>query len=83
MSASITRRDRSITFKLGSIGFQASDGFALSRMRVRQDGGRPEARDLFAAARMSPKRLIDLNREVRAFRDAVTDSIEKNASARP
>ena len=38
---------------------------------------------LFAAARMPPKRLIDLNREVRAFRDAVTDSIEKNASARP
>jgi DNA-binding MarR family transcriptional regulator len=38
---------------------------------------------LFAAARMSPKRLIDLNREVRAFRDAVTDSMEKIASARP
>jgi MarR family transcriptional regulator, organic hydroperoxide resistance regulator len=38
---------------------------------------------LFAAAGMSPKRLIDLNREVRAFRDAVTDSIEKSASARP
>jgi DNA-binding MarR family transcriptional regulator len=32
---------------------------------------------LFAAARMSPKRLIDLNREVRAFRDAVNDSMEK------
>jgi hypothetical protein len=31
---------------------------------------------------MSPKRLIDLNREVRAFRDAVTDFIEKDASAR-
>ena len=38
---------------------------------------------LFAAARMPPKRLIDLNREVRAFRDAVTNSIETNASARP
>jgi MarR family transcriptional regulator, organic hydroperoxide resistance regulator len=38
---------------------------------------------LCAAAGMSPKRLIDLNREVRAFRDAVTDSIEKTASARP
>ncbi len=34
---------------------------------------------LFAAASMTPKRLIDLNREVRAFRDAVTDFIEKNA----
>jgi MarR family transcriptional regulator, organic hydroperoxide resistance regulator len=33
---------------------------------------------LFAAARMTPKRLIDLNREVRAFRDAVADSIEKD-----
>jgi hypothetical protein len=37
---------------------------------------------LFAAARMSPKRLIDLNREVRAFRDAVTDFIENDASAK-
>jgi DNA-binding MarR family transcriptional regulator len=37
---------------------------------------------LFAAARMSPKRLNDLNREVRAFRDAVADFIEKDASAR-
>lgn len=37
---------------------------------------------LFAAAGMSPKRLIDLNREVRAFRDAVTDFIEKDASTR-
>jgi hypothetical protein len=31
---------------------------------------------------MSPKRLTDLNREVRAFRDAVTESTEKNASVR-
>ena len=38
---------------------------------------------LFTAARMTPKRLIDLNREVRAFRDAVNDFMEKNASARP
>lgn len=37
---------------------------------------------LFASARMSAKRLIDLNREVRAFRDAVNDSLEKNASPR-
>ena len=37
---------------------------------------------LFAAARMPPKRLIDLNREVRAFRDAVTDFTEKDAPAR-
>ena len=44
VSASITRRDRSITVKRGSIGFQASDGFALRRMRVRQDGGSPKAR---------------------------------------
>ena len=36
---------------------------------------------LFAAAGMSPKRLIDLNREVRAFRDAVNGSMENNASA--
>jgi len=36
---------------------------------------------LFAAARMSPKRLIDLNREVRAFRDAVTDSMETAGAA--
>ena len=36
---------------------------------------------LFVAARMTPKRLIDLNREVRAFRDAVIDFTEKNASA--
>lgn len=38
---------------------------------------------LFAAAHMSPKRLIDLNREVRAFRDAVTEFTEKDSSARP
>ena len=38
---------------------------------------------LFAAAGMSPQRLIVLNREVRAFRDAVTQSMEKNASVRP
>ena len=38
------RRDRSFTLKRGSIGFQASDGFALRRMRVRQDGGSAEAR---------------------------------------
>ena len=38
---------------------------------------------LFAAAGMSPKRLIDLNREVRAFRDAVTNFIEKNAPTLP
>ncbi len=37
---------------------------------------------LFAAAGMPPKRLIDLNREVRAFRDAVTDFMAKDASAR-
>lgn len=36
---------------------------------------------LFAAAGMQPKRLIALNREVRAFRDAVADYLEKNASA--
>jgi hypothetical protein len=30
-----------------------------------------------------PKRLIDLNREVRAFRDAVTNFTEKNAPALP
>jgi hypothetical protein len=30
---------------------------------------------------MSPKRLIDLNREVRAFRDAVNDSMEKTSLA--
>jgi MarR family transcriptional regulator, organic hydroperoxide resistance regulator len=38
---------------------------------------------LFAAAGMSPKRLIDLNREVRAFRDAVTNFTEKNAPTLP
>ncbi|WP_424630516.1 MarR family winged helix-turn-helix transcriptional regulator [Bradyrhizobium sp. SYSU BS000235] len=38
---------------------------------------------LFAAAGMTPKRLIDLNREVRAFRDAVADFLEKNVSTAP
>lgn len=37
---------------------------------------------LFASARMSAKRLIDLNREVRAFRDAVNDSVEQKVLAR-
>ena len=36
---------------------------------------------LFAAAGMTPKRLIDLNREVRAFRDSVADFLEKNPAA--
>ncbi|MEH2513569.1 DNA-binding MarR family transcriptional regulator [Nitrobacteraceae bacterium AZCC 1564] len=35
---------------------------------------------LFAAAGMPAKRLIDLNREVRAFRDAVADYLEKDGS---
>lgn len=36
---------------------------------------------LFAAAGMTPKRLIDLNSEVRAFRDAVSHYLEKNPAA--
>jgi DNA-binding MarR family transcriptional regulator len=52
-------------------------GLAL-REKARCLGG-----TLFAAARMTPKRLIELNREVRAFRDAVTDYIEHSAPARP
>jgi DNA-binding MarR family transcriptional regulator len=36
---------------------------------------------LFAAAGMTPKRLIALNSEVRAFRDAVADYLEKNPAA--
>ena len=36
---------------------------------------------LFAAAKMSPKRLIELNREVRAFRDAVNGFIDTDTSA--
>lgn len=35
---------------------------------------------LFTSARMPAKRLIDLNSEVRAFRDAVTDSLEHKVS---
>ncbi len=35
---------------------------------------------LFAAADMTPKRLTSLNSEVRAFRDAVADFLEKNGS---
>lgn len=37
---------------------------------------------LFASARMSAKRLIDLNDEVRAFRDAVNDTVEQKVLAR-
>lgn len=36
---------------------------------------------LFAAAGMTPKRLIALNSEVRAFRDAVADYLEKNPAS--
>lgn len=36
---------------------------------------------LFAAAGMQPQRLIALNQEVRAFRDAVASYLEKNAAA--
>ena len=35
---------------------------------------------LFTSAHVPAKRLIDLNREVRAFRDAVTDSLEHRVS---
>jgi DNA-binding MarR family transcriptional regulator len=37
---------------------------------------------LFASARMPAKRLIELNRDVRAFRDAVNESIARGASVR-
>src|SRR6185436_3240729 len=38
---------------------------------------------LFAAAGMSPKRLIDLNREVRAFRNAVNNFLERTSRHGP
>ena len=48
-----------------------------------RDKSRCLGETLFAAGGMSPKRLIDLNREVRAFRDAVTNFTEKNAPTLP